>query len=83
MIFKEFDRARRESPLENILSVNSVKEIPKFSPSTAIRSPPVLGLELDVLPTNLYLQYGALFKDARIEDISLEIRLIRAVKSAF
>lgn len=83
MIFKEFDRARRESPLEDILSVNSVKEIPKMLAEYGYRSPPVLGLELDVLPTNIYLQYGALFRDSRIEDISLEIRLIRAVKSAF
>ncbi len=83
MIFKEFDRARRESPLEDIFSVSSVKEIPEILAGYDYRSPAVLGLELDVLPTNLYLQYGALFKGARIEDISLEIRLIRAVKSAF
>jgi Xaa-Pro aminopeptidase len=40
-------------------------------------------MELDVLPTNLYLQYQAIFQRARIEDISHDIRLIRAVKSEF
>jgi Xaa-Pro aminopeptidase len=40
-------------------------------------------MELDVLPTNLYLQYCAIFNHAKIEDISNEIRLIRAVKSEF
>jgi Xaa-Pro aminopeptidase len=40
-------------------------------------------MELDVLPANLYLQYRALFNGSAVEDISYEIRLIRAVKSEF
>ncbi len=83
MIFKEFDRACQESPLEDIVAVISVKEIPGILAEYGYHSPAVLGLELDVLPTNLYFQYSALFKDARVEDISLPIRLIRAVKSDY
>jgi Xaa-Pro aminopeptidase len=40
-------------------------------------------MELDVLPTNLYFQYCAIFKQSKLLDISFEIRLIRAVKSEF
>jgi Xaa-Pro dipeptidase len=83
MIFKEFDRARIESPLDLILSVVSPKMIPGILKDQGYRLPNVLGMELDVLPTNLYFQYGDIFKDSRIVDISLEIRLIRAVKSAY
>lgn len=83
MIFKEYERACRESPLEDVVSLVNMKEIPAILARYGYQAPAVLGLELDVLPTNLYFQYSANFKDARIEDISLEIRLIRAVKSEF
>lgn len=83
MIFKEYERARQESPLEEIVALVSSKKIPDILDRYGYKSPAVLGLELDVLPTNLYFQYCSIFKKARIEDISLEIRLIRAVKSAF
>jgi Xaa-Pro dipeptidase len=83
MIFKEFERARQESPLEEILSIVSTKKIPAVLGQYGYASPSVLGMELDVLPTNLYFQYCALFKQSKIEDISFEIRLIRSVKSQF
>lgn len=83
MIFKEFDRAREESPLDEIISVVGNKKIPGVLDQYGYKSPSVLGLELDVLPTNLYFQYLSIFKHSKIEDISLEIRLIRAVKSDF
>jgi Xaa-Pro aminopeptidase len=40
-------------------------------------------MELDVLPANLYFNYQSIFANAKIEDISRAIRLIRAVKSAY
>jgi Xaa-Pro aminopeptidase len=83
MIFKEFERARQESPLEEIVSIVNNKKIPAVLDMYGYPSPSVLGLELDVLPTNLYFQYCSLFKNSKIEDISYEIRLIRAVKSEF
>jgi Xaa-Pro aminopeptidase len=83
MIFKEYERARQESPLEEIVSLSSSKKIPTILDRYGYKTPAVLGMELDVLPTNLYLQYGSIFKETRIEDISLEIRLIRAIKSDF
>ena len=83
MIFREYDRACRESPLEDIVSIFGIKEIPGILARYGYQAPAILGLELDVLPTNLYFQYSAVFQDVRIEDISLEIRLLRAVKSEF
>ncbi len=82
LIFKEFDRARVESTLEDIVPVVSPKKIPEVLADYGYPLPAVLGLELDVLPANLYFQYTEIFKDSRIVDISTEIRLVRAVKSA-
>ncbi len=83
MIFKEFARAREESPLEEIVSIVGIKQIPKVLAEYGYKMPQLLGMELDVLPTNLYFQYCSVFNGAKIEDISLEVRLIRAVKSEF
>ena len=83
LIFKEFDRARVESTLEDIVSVVSPKKIPEVLADHGYSLPSVLGLELDVLPANLYFQYAEIFKIGRIVDISTEIRLVRAVKSAY
>jgi Xaa-Pro dipeptidase len=83
MIFKEFERARIESPLNQIFSVVSPKKIPEILSEYGYQLPAILGMELDVLPTNLYFQYADIFKTSRIVDIATEIRLIRAVKSAY
>lgn len=83
MIFKEYQRALEESSLEEIVSIVGIKKIPEILAGYGYPSPAVLGMELDVLPTNLYFQYQKIFGKAKIVDISNEIRLIRAVKSEF
>jgi Xaa-Pro dipeptidase len=83
MVFKDFDRARQESPLEEIVSLVGIKQIAGVLQRYGYPLPLTLGMELDVLPANLYLQYCAIFQQAKIEDISYEIRWIRAVKSEF
>ncbi|MBF0302748.1 MAG: aminopeptidase P family protein [Desulfamplus sp.] len=83
MIFKDYDRAKAESPIESIVSIISPKEIPDLLKDMGDLFPANLGMELDVLPTNLYFQYKSIFKNREIKDISTEIRLIRAVKSPY
>jgi Xaa-Pro aminopeptidase len=51
--------------------------------SHGLELPKILGLELDVLPVNLYFQYQKIFPAAELTDVSSEIRLIRAVKSNY
>ena len=82
MIFKDVERAGAESPLP-VISLVSPKKIPDILQGRGCPLPAVLGMELDVLPANLYFQYAAIFKEARIVDVSTEIRLIRAVKSDY
>lgn len=83
LIFKDFDRAKIESPIQDIVSLVSVKKIPQVFAEFNYVLPRILGMELDVLPANLYFLYGKIFEQSKIVDISTEIRLIRAVKSEF
>ena len=83
MIFKEFDRAVAESALTEIVSVVAAKKIPEVLAEYGYPLPGVLGMELDVLPVNLYFQYQKIFAAAKIVDIATDIRMIRAVKSEF
>jgi len=83
MVFKEYERARAESPLEIVISIVSIKKIPAILSEYGIEAPASLGMELDVLPANLYFQYCSVFEKTEISDISVDIRLIRAVKSEF
>jgi Xaa-Pro aminopeptidase len=82
-VFKSFERAVAESPLADIHSLSSPKKIPQMLADLGYPEPSTLGLELDVLPTNLYFQYQKIFGSAAIVDLSLPIRLIRAVKSEY
>ncbi|HBG19506.1 MAG TPA: aminopeptidase P family protein [Desulfobulbaceae bacterium] len=83
MIFKEYDRAVAESTLTEIVSIVAAKKIPEVLAEYGYPMPGVLGMELDVLPVNLFFQYQKIFGPAKIIDIASEIRLIRAVKSDF
>ncbi len=83
MVHKSTERARAESGIEQILHLDSLKKIPNILKTNGYALPHTLGLELDVLPTNMYFSYLRLFQDAEIVDISQPIRLIRAVKSSY
>ena len=83
MVHKSTERARAESAIAQILYLSSPKKIPDILKTNGYPLPRRLGLELDVLPTNIYFNYRRLFQDAAIVDISRSIRLIRAVKSAY
>lgn len=83
MVRKDVERAQAESPLKQIRPLNSPREIPGIIKDHKIPPPQIMGMELDVLPANLYLNYQRLFERREIRDISHVIRTIRAVKSAY
>jgi len=82
MVNKVLTRAKAESSIGRILPLASAKLIPEKLRRCGLPLPQLIGLELDVLPANLYFSYQEIFKDAEIADISTDIRLLRAVKSA-
>ncbi|MCK9174122.1 MAG: Xaa-Pro peptidase family protein [Desulforhopalus sp.] len=83
MIFKEFSRTLNESPLKFIISLSGSKKIPQTLTAHGIAPPRRFGMEFDILPVAIFRQYEAIFDKSDIVDISTEIRLQRAVKSAF
>ena len=83
MVRKSLQRATAESPLSTILSLNSPKQLITLIREKGLKPPKIMGMELDVLPTNIYFSYKRLFPEVEIRDISIPIRLVRAVKSAY
>ncbi len=83
MIRKSLDRARAESALDRVTPMKSPRQLPELLAGHDLPVPKTLGMELDVLPANLYLSFGKILDRTRIVDISHEIRLIRAVKSEY
>ena len=83
MVRKSLQRAKTESPLSTILSLNSPKQLMTLIQENGLKPPAVMGMELDVLPANIYFSYKRLFPEVDIRDVSIPIRMIRAVKSAY
>jgi Xaa-Pro dipeptidase len=83
MVRREVERARVESPLEEVLGFKSVREPPSLIRNHWGRLPQTLGLELDVLPVRDYFRYQDLFPGTRFMDASPVIRDIRKIKSPF
>jgi len=80
---KSYERALEESSLDNIVSLNSLKEMFVVLQSYGYSGFKTLGFELDVLPANLYMRYQKLVKPANIVDASPLIRTVRMIKSDY
>ena len=83
MVRKSFDRAKAESSVEKILRMKRPSDIPGILKANGHALPATLGLELDVLPTNMFFSFQGIFENPQIADISQAIRLMRAVKSSY
>ena len=83
MVRKSLERARKESPLSTIIPLKSPKQLMGLIRDHGLKPPTVMGMELDVLPTNNYFSYRKLIPEMDIRDISIPIRMVRAVKSAY
>jgi Xaa-Pro dipeptidase len=81
LVKKNMGRALEESSLNTIIHIASPKEIPSILAERDLSLPQVLGLELDVLPANSYLQLCTIFAEALIQDASVLIRKCRLLKS--
>jgi len=83
MARKSLARARQESALDNVVPLSSPRQLPALWQEHGYARPRRLGMELDVLPTNLFFAYQDILGDTEIVDISHQIRLVRAVKSPY
>ncbi len=83
MAKKNFERAKHESLIENIVAFTSPKQISNILKKEGYNLPNSIGMELDVLPANTYIGYGKIFEKCKLVDISHFIRLVRSVKSDY
>ena len=83
MVFKSLDRAIAESALSRIVPLESPRAVPEILRQYNYPLPATIGLELDVLPTNLYFNYQRLFEKTNLVDASHLIRRVRAIKSPY
>ena len=83
MVKRELERAKVESPLENVVALKSLREIPSLIQTYWPRLPRDLGLEFDVLPVSDYLRLQEFFPGVRFVDTSSVLRETRKIKSPF
>jgi len=74
-------RAKEESSVDNIVEINSIKEIPELIIDHYGRLPAAIGFELDVIPVNDFTFYRNLFPDSKPVDGSPLILKTRGIKS--
>ena len=79
---RTLERAKSESPVERVLSYKKISEIQEYVNDHKLKNG-VIGIEMDVLPTKMYLGLLSAFRGARFADISMDTRYIRAVKSGY
>jgi Xaa-Pro dipeptidase len=83
LVRKDYLRGRMESALAQVLPFSSSNELPGVIAAHGHNSPARIGLELDVLPVNLYQKYLSLFPKANFVDASPLIRRVRMIKSHY
>jgi Xaa-Pro aminopeptidase len=83
MIKRELERAKIESPLKDVVSINSARDLPHLIKDHLGRLPKNLGLEFDMLPVRDYFRYQNLFPKIQFMDASPILREARKIKSPF
>jgi Xaa-Pro dipeptidase len=81
LVQKDMDRARKESPLNNILPIDRPKAISSILKKQGGLNR--IGLECDVLPVNQFRQLEKMFPQSEFVDISNEIKQVRMIKSQY
>lgn len=83
MVMKSVQRARNESPLQEILPLGGRDALPSILADFNHGSLERVGLELDVLPAAQYLWLRNKFSQTHFVDISPGIRTLRMIKSPY
>jgi len=83
LVRRDYMRARMESALAQVHPCSSLTDLPTLLAEHGCGAPKRLGLELDVLPVNLYRKYLSLYPSAELLDASPMIRRVRMVKTHY
>lgn len=80
---RDFERALRESPLEQILPLKNHRQLGQILAEFSYSLRERIGLEMDVLPARLYLELQRDFPEADFMDVSELIKRVRMIKSDY
>jgi len=83
MVRRDAGRARMESGLKDVVPFASMKDVPRIVAEYGYLEPKRIGMELDVLPVNLFERYRKIFPQAEYVDATPLIRLVRMIKSHY
>ena len=83
MVRKDYNRARMESGLKEIVPFRSPKDIPAILSDFGQKMPKKAGMELDVLPVALFNRFRKVLGETEVSDIGHLVRTVRAVKSDY
>jgi Xaa-Pro dipeptidase len=83
MVRKEAGRARMESGLKEVVPFGSMRDIPAILANYGYPEPKRIGMELDVLPVNLFERYRRLYPAADYCDATPLVRKVRMIKSHY
>jgi Xaa-Pro aminopeptidase len=83
LVRKSLERAVRDARVDRISPLESLRDLPERMEAVSQAPPRRIGLELDVIPAALYLQYGRLLPEATFLDVSPLARSIRMIKSGY
>jgi Xaa-Pro aminopeptidase len=83
MVQKNHERAQLESSLSHVIPVKNKNRIPQVLNDLKFDQLATVGLEMDVLPANLYLWFQRTFPQCRWTDVSGIIRKLRMLKSQY
>lgn len=83
MVRKDFQRARRESALQEIVPFGSMKDIPARLADFGYPAPVRIGLEMDVLPVSFFERFRKVYPHAEFVDATPLIRRVRMIKSPY
>ncbi len=83
MVRKDHGRARMESGLKEVIPFKSPKDIAGILADYGCATPKRAGMELDVVPVDLYQRFARAFDGCEMVNASHLIRTVRAVKSEY
>ena len=80
---KDYGRARMESGLKEIIPLKSPKDLPELIQGFGNSLPKTLGMELDVIPVDLFQRLAKIFPQTTTSSATDLIRRVRAIKSDY
>jgi len=83
MVLPSIKRVPADALIEQTVYLESLSQLPDYLNRHVGSKTGNLGIEMDIIPTNLYLSLQDLFPEKEIMDISPLIRHVRMIKSSY